>query len=169
MGQAVSLLGNPGAVGMIAGGLLLSVWGCFRKCVVTMLSETVLSGLSWILVGLSPSHSILLVLGSLFVGAFVNAIMVGSVRALWQAVIQPEMQGRLFLIGGSLVTFAKPIGLAIAGPVADFIGVQFWFLIGGLFTVILEVSPFFVPVIMNIESARTDETRVESMHRKTKG
>jgi DHA3 family macrolide efflux protein-like MFS transporter len=75
-------------------------------------------------------------MGSLFVGAFVNAIMVGSVRALWQAVIQPEMQGRLFSVGGSLVTIVKPIGLAIAGPVADFIDVQFWFLL-------VDYSPSF--------------------------
>ena len=42
---------------------------------------------------------------------------------------------------------------AIAGPIADPIGVHFWFLIGGAVTAILGIFPFFVPAIMDIESA----------------
>lgn len=89
-----------GAAGIMAGGLLLSLWGGFKKRVITMLWGTVLSGLSWIMVGLSPSDGLLIVIGGLFIGAAANSIMVGSVRALWQAIIPPEMQGRLFSIGG---------------------------------------------------------------------
>jgi len=151
-----------GAVGIIAGGLLLSLWGGFQKRVITMLLATVLSGVSWILVGISPANSLFIILGGLFLGAAMNSIMVGSVRALWQAVIPPEMQGRLFSVGTSLVTAVTPIGLVIAGPVADSIGVQYWFLIGGIFTAILGIIPFFVPVIMKIESVGSDKIQVSS-------
>jgi len=117
-------LQSAGAAGIIAGGLLLSLWGGFKKRVITMLCGTVVSGLSWIVVGLSPSNGLLVVIGGLFIGTAANSVMVGSVRAIWQAVIPPEMQGRLFSIGGSLVTAVTPIGLAIAGPVADSIPFQ---------------------------------------------
>jgi len=44
-----------------------------------------------------------------------------------------------------------PLGLAIAGPVADARGVQFWFLIGGITTTVTGVAAFFVPAIMQLE------------------
>jgi DHA3 family macrolide efflux protein-like MFS transporter len=41
------------------------------------------------------------------------------------------MQGRVGSLMGSMATAMSPIGLAIAGPVADAIGVRSWFAIAG--------------------------------------
>jgi DHA3 family macrolide efflux protein-like MFS transporter len=46
---------------------------------------------------------------------------------------------------------AAPVGLAIAGPLSDAIGVRVWFVIGGLVTTALSVGAFFVPAIIRIE------------------
>jgi DHA3 family macrolide efflux protein-like MFS transporter len=44
-----------------------------------------------------------------------------------------------------------PLGLAIAGPVADALGVQIWFLIGGIATTVMGTGAFFTPAIMQLE------------------
>jgi DHA3 family macrolide efflux protein-like MFS transporter len=149
------------AAGIMAGGLLLTLWGGFKKRVITMLAGTILSGLSWILIGLGPDNNLFIII-CLFIGTAMNSIMVASVQALGQAVIPPELQGRIFSISLSLINFINPLGLAIAGLVADTIGVQFWFLIGGISTAILGILPFFIPAIVNIENAKIVEGKVES-------
>jgi DHA3 family macrolide efflux protein-like MFS transporter len=49
-----------------------------------------------------------------------------------------------------------PLGLAVAGPLADALRVQAWFLIAGVATVAMGIGAFFVPAIMDIED-RTSE------------
>jgi DHA3 family macrolide efflux protein-like MFS transporter len=45
----------------------------------------------------------------------------------------------------------SPLGLIIAGPLADRFGVQVWFLVGGVLTGLLGVAALLIPAIMNIE------------------
>jgi DHA3 family macrolide efflux protein-like MFS transporter len=39
----------------------------------------------------------------------------------------------------------------VAGPVADAIGVQVWYLVGGIVCFALGVAGFFIPALANIE------------------
>ena len=150
-------LQSSSAVGIVAGGLLLSIWGGFRRQVVTVLLATFISGLSWVAVGVTPESGFYIAIGSIFLGTTMNSVMVGSVVALWQTIIPPEMQGRLFALGLTIVNAMSAIGLAIAGPTVDQIGVRFWFLLGGIVTMILGIVPFFIPVIMEVEQRKTSE------------
>jgi DHA3 family macrolide efflux protein-like MFS transporter len=139
------------AGGIIAGGLILSVWGGFGRRVVTMSLATALSGVGWVALGGAPANGFVMAVGAALFSAAMNAIMVGSVRALYQAIVPPEMQGRVFALSLAIVTGVTPIGLAVAGPVSDTVGVRPWFVIGGLATAVLGVGSFFVPVLMRIE------------------
>ncbi|MCP4543342.1 MAG: hypothetical protein GY832_40020 [Chloroflexi bacterium] len=47
-----------------------------------------------------------------------------------------------------------PVGLMIAGPVADRLGIQAWFLLGGSLCVLMSIAGLFVPAVMNIEQKR---------------
>jgi DHA3 family macrolide efflux protein-like MFS transporter len=44
-----------------------------------------------------------------------------------------------------------PIGLLVAGPVADRYGVQVWFLVGGAITILAGVAGFVIPALRDIE------------------
>lgn len=44
-----------------------------------------------------------------------------------------------------------PLGLIVAGPVADAIGVQSWYVIGGLVCILLALVGYSLPALMNIE------------------
>ena len=61
------------------------------------------------------------------------------------------MQGRLFGLVASSVSIMSPLGLVIAGPLADTVGTQVWFVIGGAVTVAIGAAGFFIPVVYRIE------------------
>jgi DHA3 family macrolide efflux protein-like MFS transporter len=68
------------------------------------------------------------------------------------------MQGRVFTLLSSAAVAMMPLGLAIAGPLADVIGVRTWFLIGGAVTLALGVGGYFVPSLVNIEAQREEHS-----------
>jgi DHA3 family macrolide efflux protein-like MFS transporter len=102
-------------------------------------------------VGLAPASALILALGALFFAGFMNPIVNGSLFAVLQAVVPPDMQGRVFTLALSGSAAMSPLGMAIAGPVADALGVQVWFWIGGIATLVMGAGAFFVPAIMRIE------------------
>ncbi len=70
--------------------------------------------------------------------------------------IAPEMQGRVFTLTGSFSGMMAPLGMALAAPIADRLGIQAWWQIGGFVTLAMALGAFLIPAIMNIE---TDMTR----------
>ncbi|MFQ6123439.1 MAG: MFS transporter [Candidatus Heimdallarchaeota archaeon] len=136
-------------IGMVLGGLSLGVWGGFQRRIVTAMFALLLAGVGAIVAGLTPTF-LLAVIGLLLAGTMLP-ITNGSLFAILQAIVPPEMQGRFFTMVASSSAAMTPIGLAMAGPIADVLGVQFWFLIGGLAMAIISVIAFFSPSIMQIE------------------
>jgi DHA3 family macrolide efflux protein-like MFS transporter len=133
------------------GGVILSVWGGFRRRVYTSLVGLVLEGIAILVIGLTPGNGFLVALGAIFVAGFMNPLVNGPVLAILQATVEPEMQGRVFTLVTSLSSAMMPLSLAVAGPVADLIGVRQWYAIGGAIFALLGVVSFFVPAIVNIE------------------
>ena len=138
-------------VGMLAGALLLSVWGGFRRRVYTSLSAMVISGLGIAVVGLARSTAFPLALGAMFVAGAMNPLINGPLFAILQATVAPEMQGRILTLVMSLATAMMPLSLAVAGPVADMVGVQPWYLAGGVLYALVGFGGFFVRPLVNIE------------------
>jgi len=152
-GGAVELawIQSASGIGMIAGGLLLGVWGGFKKRVVTAFTAVIVGGVFVIVFGLTPGSMLLLAIASMFIFSITNSIANGTFFAAMQATIPPEMQGRVFTLLMSLSGSMTPIGLAIAGPVADILGEMTWFLIGGATLSVMGTLVFFIPSIMNLE------------------
>jgi len=50
---------------------------------------------------------------------------------------------------------ASPLGVAIAGPVADALGVRVWYVTAGLVCLLMGLSAFRVPAIMHLEESGT--------------
>ena len=138
-------------VGLVLGGLLLSAWGGFRRRVYTSLMGLIIQGLGIMLVGLSPANALWLAVAGMFVAGSMNALVNGPLFATLQAIVAPEMQGRVFTVVASLSSAAFPLSLAVAGPVADAIGLRPWYVVGGLVCTLMGLGACFVPVIVNIE------------------
>jgi DHA3 family macrolide efflux protein-like MFS transporter len=138
-------------IGMLLGGLILSVWGGFRRRVYTSLVGLVLEGVAILVIGLTPGDGFLFALGAIFVAGIMNPLINGPLMAILQATVEPEMQGRVFTLVSSLSSAMMPLSLAVAGPVADMIGVRQWYAIGGAIFALLGAVSFFVPAIVNLE------------------
>ncbi|MBM4458861.1 MAG: MFS transporter [Chloroflexi bacterium] len=141
-------------VGVVAGSLLLSVWGGFRRRILTTLSGLVGMGFGTLLIGLSPASAFGLAVASMFLAGFMNPITNGPVIAILQAVVPPEIQGRVMTVVGSVSAAMSPLGMAIAGPVADALGVRFWFVTGGIICALMGLIAFRVPAVLHIEDDR---------------
>jgi DHA3 family macrolide efflux protein-like MFS transporter len=87
-----------------------------------------------------------------------NPIANGSLFATLQSTVPPEMQGRVFTLVMSGSAAMSPLGLAVAGPVADLVGVRIWFVVGGIATILMGAGSFFVPAIMHVEDQVAETT-----------
>ncbi|MFC2037447.1 MFS transporter [Chloroflexota bacterium] len=147
----LSLLESVVGVGIVVGGLILSVWGGFRRRIYTTLMGSTILGLGLVGLGLTPGHLFWAALASVFVVGLMIPLVDGPIMAILQDTVVPEMQGRVFTIMGSLLSLTSPFSLAVAGPVSDWLGLQVWYVVAGVLCVALGLSGFFVPVIANIE------------------
>ena len=157
----LSLLESTFGIGIIAGGILLSAWGGFKKRVLTTLAGLIGLGIGFTLIGLAPANLFwLAVVGAFLTGGMI-ALTNGPVRAIFQAAIAPEMQGRVLTLLGSLSSAMTPLALILAGPLVDWIGIRPWFIVGGLGTLLVGVSGFFMPALLTVEDGRSSPTPVE--------
>ena len=86
-----------------------------------------------------------------FFNIMMNSITNGPILALLQSIIPPDMQGRVFTVVGSLTGLASALGLAVAGPVADALGLGTWFILGGVACILMSTYAFMSPTVMSIE------------------
>ncbi|MCC7358596.1 MAG: MFS transporter [Anaerolineales bacterium] len=138
-------------IGVIAGSLLLGVWGGFKRRIFTSLLGLVGLGLGFFLIGAAPANAFWFAVAAMGLAAVMQPITNGPLMAILQATVAPEMQGRVFALVGAGATAMTPLGLLLAGPAADWLGVQFWFLLSGAVCVVMALGAFFMPALLNIE------------------
>jgi DHA3 family macrolide efflux protein-like MFS transporter len=141
-------------IGVIAGGLLLGVWGGFKNRIYTTLIGLLGIGAGSLLIGLAPAWAYPLALAGMLVFGLSNPITNGPLMAIVQEVVEPEMQGRVFSLIGSAASSMAPLGLALAGPLSDILGVQTWFVVGGIITCLMAVVGYNIPSLVHFEKGR---------------
>jgi len=148
----LSFLMSAVGVGTVAGGLLLGVWGGFKKRIVTSLIGVVGLGLGVFVLGMAPANAFVAgVIGCAVVG-FMNPMANGPLQAILQSTVPPEMQGRVMGLISSICAAMIPLSMLVAAPVAEYLGIRTWFWAGGLLTILVGAAAFFVPAIMSLES-----------------
>jgi DHA3 family macrolide efflux protein-like MFS transporter len=163
-GEAMQLgwFNSSWGAGALIGGLTLSVWGGFRRRIYTSLMGVTLLGVGAVTLGLTPAALFWLALAANFMLGVMNPIANGPLSAVFQAIIAPEMQGRVFMVVGSMCTAMMPLSLAIAGPLADVVGVRAWYVVGGVLCMVMGAGAFFVPAIVNIEDQSKGATTADA-------
>jgi DHA3 family macrolide efflux protein-like MFS transporter len=149
----LALVQSGWGLGMVLGGALLGVWGGFKKKIVTAMSATLVQGLCLSVISMIPSNAFQLAIVVFFISGLLNPIVNGSLISIVQTVVPPELQGRYFTVIMSGTGAMTPIGLALAGPISDMLGIKIWFTLGGVCFFILGLSAFFIKPIMEIENA----------------
>jgi DHA3 family macrolide efflux protein-like MFS transporter len=144
-------LESMSGLGTVLGGVILGIWGGFRRRVVTQMLALILDGLAIIAIGLSPPEAFTLAVGIIFVSGFLEAIVLGLSGAIAQAIIPPAMQGRVFALLLSATQGLAPLGLLLAGPTADALGIQFWWVLTGAVIIAIGAAALCIPAIVRIE------------------
>lgn len=143
-------------VGMIAGGLLLSLWGGFKRRIATSLLGILGIGLGVIITGLAPADKFWLALTGMGLSGMAQVFANGPLQAVIQSSVKPEMQGRVMSLINSGATAMTPLSLAVAGPLSDAIGIRAWYVFGGVVCLLMGLVGFFIPAVMNVESNHAD-------------
>jgi MFS family permease len=177
---------TAGAIGAVAGGILMSVWGGFKRRVHGVLLGWMLTSISGMfLLGIGQGLSIwipAMVFGALF-GPLINA----SNQAIWQAKVAPDLQGRVFSARRLIAWFAQPIAPIIAGTLADFVlepamrsngamaslfgglvgtgpgaGMGLLMVVCGLAAALVGLTGYFIPAIRNAEDLLPDHDTLQA-------
>jgi DHA3 family macrolide efflux protein-like MFS transporter len=138
-------------VGTIAGGTVLSLWGGFRRRVVTQMLALILDGMVIVVIAVLPRDAFPLAVALILSVGFLEAIIFGMGGALFQMLVPPQMQGRVFAWLLSVTQLLTPLGLLLAGPVADAWGVRTWWVMTGIMLVVMGASALLLPPVVHIE------------------
>jgi DHA3 family macrolide efflux protein-like MFS transporter len=139
-------------VGMITGGIVLGAWGGFKRKIATTLMGIVGIGAGILLIGFVPAGLFALALAGMLLVGIMVVFANGPLQAIFQTVVPPEMQGRVTSLVGSFAMAMSPLSLLIAGPIADKVGIQTWYVISGVLCILMALAAFLIPAVMDIEN-----------------
>ncbi|WP_308250570.1 non-ribosomal peptide synthetase/MFS transporter [Nonomuraea rhizosphaerae] len=113
----LSVASMLGAVGGIAGGVAMALWGGFERRATGMVGFTLLTGAGMITVGLLPSP-VFLALGLAAIAASL-ALLNGHWQTMIQTKVGMELQGRILASNRMIANLTEPLGYLLAGRLAD--------------------------------------------------
>lgn len=170
---------SVGAVGMLAGGVLMTTWGGPKRRINGVLGFMLLAGVAIVLGGVRPS--LILFAAAAFGFFFALPIMNGCSQVIWQTKVAPEVQGRVFTISGMVAMSSLPLGYLAAGPLADKLfeplmrsdsslasavgpligtgpgrGIGLLFVLTGLLTIVVVAVSYLYPRIRLVEDELPD-------------
>jgi DHA3 family macrolide efflux protein-like MFS transporter len=152
-GEALHLgwINSAFGIGIVAGGLGLSLWGGFKRRIVTSQLGTFGVGVGLLAMGLTPSGAFGLALGGMLLVGLMMPVYSAPRLAIYQSAIPPEMQGRFFTLNDSLLQVMAPLGLAVSGPLSDLLGVRTWIALAGVSCMVIGLARALIPCIRQIE------------------
>lgn len=108
---------SVGGVGMLAGTVVMGVWGGPRRRLHGIFAGMLVQALVLLAGGWRPSLA--LVGAAAFVFLFVAPIVNGCSQAIWQAKVPAALQGRVFAVRRMVALSSLPLAYFLAGPLAD--------------------------------------------------
>lgn len=127
------------ASGLLVSSLILGIWGGIKdKFLMINLAIGSFGIIVAVAGALPPSAFITFAILCVLIGLIGNFVTVPYIAYI-QSTVPPTSLGRVFAIVTSLMSFASPLGLFVAGPVANQVGIASWFLISGLLEVMIAL------------------------------
>jgi DHA3 family macrolide efflux protein-like MFS transporter len=148
----LSLVEAVFSFGMIAGGIMLSVWGGFKRRIMTTLSGIMGIAVSTAIIAVAKPSEFLWAAAGMGVTGFMMPITNGPISAIMQAHVEPEIQGRVFTMTNSLMSAMIPVSMLVAAPVAEWIGIRGWLALASAGCLVIGITCFCVPELMDVEN-----------------
>lgn len=149
----VAILEGMGGAGMIVGGMIVALiaprrlmlwilWGFGLSCLTLALVALMPGDLFWLAVVFWVASCLTFILGN------------GPFTTLIQTTIPNHLQGRALSLLSTVMGLAAPIGLAIATPLGEAIGVRWLFVVMGLAGTLICMAGFLSPVLRSMNGSR---------------
>lgn len=135
----LSWITSLSGAGLVAGGVIMGLWGGFRRRLITSALGWAGVGVGYIVTGVLPSDAFPALAAAMFVSNVFMAIGGASLEAFYQSYVPAEYQGRVFSVLNTLDNASVPLGLVAAAILGDRVPVQVWFLLVGIFHFILGI------------------------------
>ena len=181
LGWVVSAQG----AGLLIGGLLMGILGAPRRAVLGLLAFEVLVSLCTLLLGLRVS---VVGLAGVYLVYFAGvSFSDGYSELVWQTHAPMAHQGRIFALRDMISMSAFALGLAVTGPLAEFVlepalqvngvlsntigswigvgpgrGIALIFILTGLFNVVMVIWTLLNPAVRDLDSTATACGHIQS-------
>ncbi len=149
--REVALMEAAGGVGVILGGLLITAWPIPGRRIVTVLVSYALSCGAVALAALAPAGWLWLAMFWWAVSGFTFSTGNAPFVAIIQTIVPNELQGRALSLFSVVFGLAAPVGLVLAGPIAEAIGVRNLFILGGTLSALVCAAGLLSGSLRNIE------------------
>jgi DHA3 family macrolide efflux protein-like MFS transporter len=120
------------SIGLLAGSFVMGILRKNHKAFLTISLAFVVFGIFGFLSGLIPSSGFGLFLIALLVMGCASSISNIPYIAYIQRTIPKEHLGKILSLVRSLITLGTPVGLLLAGPIAETVGITSWMLSVGI-------------------------------------
>lgn len=104
-------------LGMLAGGILFSVWGGWQKRMHTVMVSIAMMAIMMIFYGVARSPVVLMIV--LFLILFPNPAINSLFMSMLQVKTPPAIQGRVFALVMQVAMLATPLSLLLTGGIVD--------------------------------------------------
>jgi DHA3 family macrolide efflux protein-like MFS transporter len=123
------------SIGMMAGGVLIGLWGGFKNRIYTMTLSCALCGLLAAGLGLAPAFPLYLVIMAIL-GVSLPLWNAPSM-VLLQTTVEPAFMGRVLSVFTMVSSIMMPLGMVFFGPLADLVSIDILLIVTGLVVALL--------------------------------
>jgi DHA3 family macrolide efflux protein-like MFS transporter len=125
------------SAGMMAGGILIGMWGGFKNRIYTMALSCVLCGVFAAGLGLAPHFWLYLTVMAL-IGLSLPLYNTPSM-VLLQTTVEPAFMGRVISVFTMVSSTMMPLGMILFGPLADVLSINTMLVVTGLLAALLSI------------------------------
>ncbi|NLG10239.1 MAG: MFS transporter, partial [Coriobacteriaceae bacterium] len=150
-GYDAALVEAVWGIGFVVGSIVLGIWGGGKRLLLLIMVSILIQGVLTFILGLMPRDSFVLFVALCLPLAIAGAFFNGPINAIIARKIKPEKLGRVMALMGTVMSLSAPIGLMIAGPIAEYTGVPFWFLASGVGLVAIPIIAMLFPSIRALD------------------
>lgn len=150
----VAILEGLGGVGMVAGGLLFATIAPRRRVLWIVLGFAA-SCLALAFAALSPTGMLWLAAVWWFASGLAYVMGNAPLMTVIQASVPNQLQGRVLSLLTTVMAVAAPVGLAVATPLGQLIGIRWLFVLMGLAGMIAALLGLMSQVLRRVDNPET--------------
>jgi DHA3 family macrolide efflux protein-like MFS transporter len=148
--EQVAVIESLCGVGMMAGGIAVAIVAPRQK-ILWVLFGFATSCLAVALTAMAPADMFWLAVAWWAIGSALYIAADASITALLQSTVPNHLQGRVLSLLATVLNLGAPVGLIIATPLGEAIGVRWLFIVLGIFGWLVTMLGFLSPIVRSMD------------------